>query len=180
MKSSAPDVKTYRIELVVPCIGVVGLLFLTYVGLYGAGIIDWKLFPKVDDFRPIDRHGPGYLAVFSAMALYLLSSARIKVTVDSAGVVYRGCFRTVRLLWRDVTRMTYSPHGVDICLWTKRDYVRFGQYLSRGRELLGKVKENVGVNAPGAQIVQAQPRFLPQWRKPERGSDVKGGTGQPL
>ena len=178
MRSRAPDVKTYRIQLVVPCIGVVGLMFLTYVGLYGAGIIDWKLFPKVEGFRPLDRGAIGYI-VIAGMGLYLLTSARIRVTLDTDGVVYRGCFRTVRLLWRDVTRMTYAPRGVDICLWTKRDYVRFGQYLSRGRDLLGTVKENVGANAPDAEIVQAQPRFLPRRRKPERGADAKVGTGQP-
>ena len=169
MKSCAPAVKTYRILLVVPCIGVVGLMFLSYVALYGAGIIDWKLFPKVDDFRPIDRHGPGYLAISGAMGLYLLSSLCIKVTVTTSGLQYRRWFRTVRLLWSDVTRMTYSPQGVDICLWTKRDYVRFGEYLSRGRGLLSAVKERVSANAPDAEIVQAQPRFLPQWRRTERG-----------
>lgn len=179
MRSCAPDVRTYRILLVVPWIGVVGLLFLSYVGLYGAGIIDWKLFSKVDDFRPIDRHGPGYLAILGAMGVYLLSSLCIKVTVNESGLQYRRWFRTVRLLWCDVTRMTYAPHGIDICLWTKRDYVRFGQYLSRGRDLLAAVKERVSANASGAEIAQAKPRFLPRWRKPERGADAKVGTGQP-
>lgn len=178
MRSSAPDVKTYGIQLAVPCSGVVGLMFLTYVGLYGAGIIDWKLFPKVEEFRPLDRGAFGYI-VIAGMGVYLLSSLCIKVTVTPSGLQYKRWFRTVRLLWRDVTRMTYSPHGVDICLWTKQDYVRFGEYLSRGRELLGAVKERVSANAPDAQIVQARPRFLPRWRKRERGTDAKVGTGRP-
>ena len=179
MRSCARDVHTYRILLVVPCIGIVGLLFLSYVGLYGTGIIDWKLCPKVDDFRPIDRHGPGYLAILGAMNVYLLSSLCIKVTVTTSGLEYRRWLRPARLLWRDVTRMTYSPHGVDICLWTKRDYVRFGQYLSRGCELLDTVKERVSANAPGAEIVQAQPRLLPRWQKTKRSADAKVGTGRP-
>lgn len=175
MRLCRSDAEGHRIQLGVPCLGVVGLLFVTYVCLYGAGIIDWKVFPNVEGFRPLDRSAPWDL-IMAGMALVLLSSARIKVTVNADGVVYRGCVRTVRLQWCDVTRMTYAPHGIDICLWTKRKYVRFGQYLSRGDELLGRVKERVSAIAPGAEIVQAQPRFLPQWRKPERGADTKVET----
>jgi hypothetical protein len=173
--------KTYRIEPFVPCIGVLGLLFWLYVILYAAEVINWVLFSKVGDFRLRFADGGTivFLLLMVAMCVVAVISSRIKVTLDTDGVVYRGCFRTVRLLWRDVTRMTYAPRGVDICLWTKRDYVRFGQYLSRGRDLLGTVKEDVGANAPDAEIVQAQPRFLPRWRKPERGADAKVGKGQP-
>jgi len=63
MRSCVPDVKIYRIQLVVPCVGVVGLMFLSYVSLYGVGIIDWRMFPKVDDFRPVDRHDLGRVAL---------------------------------------------------------------------------------------------------------------------
>ena len=162
MRSCAPDVKTYRIQFVVPCIGVVGLLFWLYVILYATEVINWVLFSKVGDFRLRITDGGTivFLLLMVATCVAAVFSSRIRFTLDTDGVVYRGCFRTVRLLWRDVTRMTYAPRGVDICLWTKRDYVRFGRYLSRGRDLLGTVRERVSANAPGAQIVQARPRFL--------------------
>ena len=176
MSSCAPDVKTYRILPVVPSIGVVGLLFLTYVALYGAAIIDWKLFPKVEGFRPLDRAAIGYIVISGAMGVFLLSSLCIKVTVTTRGLQYKRWFRPLCLLWCDVTRMTHSPQGIDICLWTGRNYVRFGQFLSRGRELLETVKERVSTKAPGAHIVQAQPRFLPQVRKREQGADASKDT----
>lgn len=170
MKSPPAEASVYGIHRVLPWCGVAGLLFWLYVILYATEVIDWVLFSKVSDFRMRITDG-GTIVFFSVMVgmcVAVVFSARIKVTVDTDSVVYRGCFRTVRLLWRDVTRMTYSPQGVDICLWAKQDYVRFGQYLPRGRDLLGTVKERVSANAPGAEIVQAQPRFLPRWRKPER------------
>lgn len=181
MRSCAPDVRTCTILPALPLCGVAGLLAWLYVILYATKAIDWELFSKVSEYRlRIAETGTiVFLLLMVGMCVSVVFTARIKVTVDMDGVVYRGCLRTVRLLWRDVTRMTYSPQGVDICLWTKRDYVRFGQYLSGGRELVGTVKERVSANAPGAEIVQAQPRFLPQWRKPERGADGKVGTGQP-
>ena len=181
MRSCAPDVKIFRIQLVVPGIGVVGLLFWLYVILYATEVINWVLFSMVDDFRLRITDGGTivFLLLMVAMCVVAVFSSRIRVTLDTDGVVYRGCFRTVRLLWRDVTRMTYSPRGVDICLWAGQDYVRFGQFLSRGRELLVEVKERVSTNASSAQIVQSQPRFLPRLRKPERGTDAKVGTGKP-
>jgi len=181
MKSPPADASAYRICPVLPWCGVAGLLFWLYVILYATEVIDWVLFSKVSDFRMrIEDTGTiVFLLLMVGMCVAVIFSARIKVMVDTDGVVYRGCFRTVRLLWRNVTRMTYSPQGVDICLWAKQDYVRFGQFLSRGRELLSAVKERVSANAPGAQIVQAQPRFLPRWRKTEGGADAKVRTEQP-
>ena len=176
MKSPPAEASVYGIHPGLPWCGVACLLFWLYVILYATEVIDWVLFSKVSDFRMrIEETGTiVFFSVMVGMCVAVVFSARIKITVDTDGVVYRGCFRTVRLLWCDVTRMTYSPQGVDICLWTKRDYVRFGEYLSRGRELLGTVRERVSLNAPGAQIVQARPRFLPQRRKPECGGREDG------
>lgn len=181
MNAATTETTVYRVRSGLPWCGVAVLMVWVYVILYATKAIDWVLFSKVSDVRlRIEETGTiVFLLLMVCMSLAVAFTARIKVTVDTDGVVYRRWFRTVRLLWCDVTRMTYAPQGVDICLWTKRDYVRFGQYLSRGRELLGAVKERVSANAPRAEIVQAQPRFLPQWRKPERDADAKVGTGQP-
>ena len=162
--------ESYRVYLAVPVFGGIGLVLWLYVVLYAAGVIDWALFSKVDDFRAHigNRGAVVYFSLMLGMCIAVLFSARIQVKVTSDGVVYRGCFRTVRLLWRDVIRLTYSPRGVDICLWTTRDYIRFGQYIARGRRLLNTVQERVRANAPEAQIAQAQPRFLPQKRKRDR------------
>ena len=170
MNSRATEASVYGIHSALPLCGVAVFLFWPYVILYATEVIDWVLFSKVSDFRMrIEETGTiVFFSVMFGMCVTVVFSARIKLTVDTDGIVYRGCFRTVRLLWRDVTRMTYSQQGVDICVWTKRDYVRFGQYLPRGRELLRTVKERVSANAPDAEIVQAQPRFLPQLRKTER------------
>ena len=92
MKSPAAEASVYVIHPAVPCVAVVGLLFFAYVALYGAGIIDWKLFPKVEGFRPLDRGAVGYI-VIAGMGLYLLSSLCIKVTVTTSGLQYRRWFR---------------------------------------------------------------------------------------
>ena len=179
MKSPPAESSVYGIHPALPWCGVAGLLFWLYVILYATEVIDWILFSKVSDFRMrIGEIGSiVFMLLMVCMCVAVVFSARIKVTLDTDGVVYRGCFRTVRLLWRDVTRMTYAPQGVDICLWAKQDYVRFGQFLSRGREVLAAAKERVSANAPDAEIVQAQPRFLPRRRKPERDADSEVRTG---
>ena len=171
MKSPPAEASVHGIHPALPWCGVTALLCWLYVILYATKAIDWMPFSKVSDIRlRIEETGTiVFLSLMVGMCVAVVFTARIKVTVDTDGLVYRRWFRTVRLLWRDVTRLTYAPQGVDICLWTKRDYVRFGQYLSRARELLSAVKERVSANAPDAEIVQAQPRFLPQWRKTERG-----------
>ncbi len=181
MKSRAVHPTIYRIPLAVPCCGIAGLLFWLYVILYATKVIDWVLFSKVSEFRMrIEENGTiVFLLLTVGMGVYLLSSLCIKVTVTTSGLQYRRWFRPMRLFWCDVTRMTYSPHGIDICLWTKRDCIRFGKYLSRGRELLDTVRKKVSANAPGAEIVQAQPRFLPRWRKTEQSTNAKVRTGRP-
>jgi len=180
MYSPRTEVSVYRLDSFVLWGGVVVLLFWLYVILYATGATDWVLFSKISDVRMrIAETGTiVFLMLMVGMCVVLLFLwARIKLTLDADGVVYRGCFRTVRLRWCDVTRLKYALRGVDIWLWTKQNYVRFGQCLSRGHEVLAAVKERVSANAPDAEIVQAQPRFLPRRRKPERGADSKVRPG---
>ena len=163
MKSMA-EVRTYKIWPIIPWCGAVGLAFWLYVCLYAWGLLSWILFPKVSGFRPPDSGTTLFLLVMLVLSAWLIGSARIRVVITPDWITYCGYFRITRIDWREVRRMTRHPHLVDICLWSERDYIRFGRYLGRKADLPHLVEHYVKKNAPDAQIVQARPPLLPQWK----------------
>lgn len=118
------DQETYKINPLLPIVGVVGFVFWTYLWLYNIGVTSWKPFPWSKDPYLFGTWGEiVFLVLLHAGSLMLIWTIRLKVTFDRTGVWYKGLVRSFCMRWEDIVLVNVYHRGTTVHLWTKQRHL---------------------------------------------------------
>lgn len=144
----------FRIHWAVPCSGAVVLGFWGYVVLYAMGIVDSVLFARVVDFREhsLEPAFFVFLGVMIGICAFLIITLRLRAELNEDSATYRGYFRTVTLLWRDVICVERTSDRSAVRLKTNRHCIQMGRYFARKETFFEMVFDLVRTRAPCAEV----------------------------
>ena len=163
-EQSDMEPRTFRISLWVPLIAVVELTVVGYFTLYNAGVVEWKLLPRVGT---IDLHEPDEvlgICVLFALGVLLLAFARVKVHVTDERLSYRGLILSRALEWKSVTQLNCPPYPSDLVLFTHTARISISPRMCivHEGELAEIITEHVKARAPDAIIDESRAAFWPR------------------
>lgn len=143
-------IQVYRAHPALPVLGIVSTLFWVYVGLLAGGWVDWAVFAALREFDLSETPTCVLLAVLLGGSLFLVATARCRLTLTQRDMTYRGLVRTVQIAWRDVVRVRQSQHLERISVWTPQSHVTVHDAFDRGCKLA--IIRSVRAAAPDAVI----------------------------
>jgi len=142
----------YRVVLLIPMLGLCGIVFWAYVVLYSAGLIEWRLFSKVESFNLTDRATLLLHALFFVAGGFLLALRRVKADVTDDGIRYHGIMRSRYIRWRDVTKIAGGACANAVDLWSGDEHISLPEMFSRQAQLRDTVFERVRENSRQAEV----------------------------
>ncbi len=157
--------KEYKVTISLPLFGIGGVVFFTYVILYTADVVPWKVFPRMKDISIADDNGEfGLLVFFDVVCLFLIWAGRLKVTLDETGIMYKGVLHSLHMRWTDITRANVDPRGRTIELWTKRKHLSIPTMIFTQSDLRTTIIDCLKNNSPDVEISESPLPFWPRRR----------------
>jgi len=96
--------RIYRMPILFPVFGVLGVLFFTYLTFLITGLVDFNIFPRV---KP-EKYGTNdaiFFACFACACIFLILTRRIRVYLSSEGIAYRGMLFNWSMRWEVITKV---------------------------------------------------------------------------
>lgn len=158
-KMSDPSMKSrqYRVVLAIPVLGLLGIVFWGYVVLYATGVIEWKLFSKVETFELQDKAILFFHALFFAGCIFLVGLGRVKVNITNEGINYHGIVRSRYIRWSEVKRLTPAGPRRSVHVWSETRNIEIPDMFRHQKELRDTILKYVRANAPDAVIDESRP-----------------------
>jgi len=155
-------VNVYSINRGVFGIALVGWAFCTYLWLLNAHIIDWKLFPKADEFNLDDPAVAGFLVTLWLMGTALVVFGRICVVTTDSAIGYRGILRTTIIRWCDVTRVKRRAHLGDMEIRAGRRRIVITHYIVNAAALKEEALQRAREHSPNVVIEPRKQQSISQ------------------